>query len=344
MPTSTAPASKSPLRSNRATDIPPAEGVRVLITGAGGFVGPYLTRELAACLGSHAAIVPTSRDGGSVAGVGDTMALDVTDGAAVMRALRDVQPSHIIHLAAVSSLSESSADTKKAWQINTLATIAVAEAILRQAPGCWLIFAGSGLVYGDSGKSGRPLDERCLLAPTNDYAATKAAADLALGALTAKGLKSVRLRLFNHTGPGQSEAFAVSGFAAQIARIEAGRQLPVIRVGNLDAARDFLDVRDIAAAYALTVLRAAELYAGIIINIASGEPRTIRSVLDGLLALSHIPIICEIDPARLRSSDTSVYVGDPTRARSVLGWQQRYAFSDTLANILTYWRSAVGGK
>jgi GDP-4-dehydro-6-deoxy-D-mannose reductase len=317
--------------------------MRILITGAGGFVGPHLVGALAARLGAQASIVPTSRDGGTLPGSGATAAaLDVTDSAAVDRAVSDVRPTHLIHLAAVSSLPEAGADARTAWQINTLGTLAVAEAVIRKAPQCRLIFAGSGLVYGESAKSGRPLDEAALLAPTSDYAATKAAADLALGALSAKGLKSIRLRLFNHTGPGQSDAFVVPGFAAQIARIEAGRQAPVIRVGNLDAARDFLDVRDVAAAFARCIQHAADLRPDVILNIASGRPRTIRSVLDGLLALSRVAIACETDPARLRPSDTPVYVGNAALAHRLLGWAPVHPFSATLATVLAYWRTAVG--
>jgi len=316
--------------------------MRILITGAGGFVGPHLVRECATRLGAEASIVATTPTGGPVAGIGNTQPLDVTDDGAVEQAIGDLTPTHVVHLAAVSSLTGASSDVRTAWRINTFGTLAVAEAILRRAPHCQLIFAGSGLVYGESAKCGQPLDEACLLAPNSDYAATKAAADLALGALAVRGLKAVRLRLFNHTGPGQGEAFVVPGFAAQIARIEAGLQPPVLRVGNLDAVRDFLDVRDVAAAYALAVRRAADLPAGVILNIASGVPRSIRAVLDGLLALTPVAIDCQTDTARLRPSDTPVYVGDAALARRVLGWQPRHDLAATLASVLAYWRSTIG--
>ena len=317
--------------------------MRILITGAGGFVGPHLTRYLTARLGRDVEILPTSRDGGFVPGIGDTVALDVTNDRTVESVIRNVRPTHVIHLAGISSLPGADADSKGAWHVNTLGTLAIAEAVLRWVPECWLIFAGSGLVYGATAKFGQSLDEDAILAPTSNYAATKAAADLALGALATRGLKLVRLRLFNHTGPGQAEDFVVSGFAAQIARIEAGHQPPTIRVGSLDPIRDFLDVRDAVAAYTLSVQRAPYLPPGVILNIASGQPRTIRSVLDGLLALSRVPIACEIDPQRLRASETPIYVGNARQAQRLLGWRPRYTFSETLATVLEYWRRIVSG-
>jgi GDP-4-dehydro-6-deoxy-D-mannose reductase len=315
--------------------------MRILITGATGFVGPHLIPELRRVLGDDAMIVPTARHAGRLAGLGEAAPLDVTDENAVDRAVGDLAPTHVIHLSAVSSLLQAGADTKAAWTINTFGTLNVADAILHRAPWCWLIFAGSGHVYGDTAKSGRPLDEAALLAPNSDYSMTKAAADLALGALTGRGLRSIRLRLFNHTGPGQSEAFVVPSFAAQIARIEVGLQPPVIRVGNLDAARDFLDVRDVASAYALAVLKSAELDPGLVLNIASGTPRTIRSTLDELLALSPAPITVELDPSRMRPSDTPVFVGSAEAARQRLGWVPRHFFSATLSEVLAYWRRRV---
>jgi len=316
--------------------------MRILVTGAGGFVGPHLITELTHLFGNDAEVVSAPRKPDRSSNTADAAPLDVTDEEAVDRLIGSLAPTHVIHLAAVSSPSQASADFRAAWMVNTLGVLNVANAILRSAPRCSLIFAGSGLVYGDTAKCGRPMDETALLAPNGDYAATKAAADLALGALAGRGLRSVRLRPFNHTGPGQTEAFVVPSFAAQIARIEAGLHPPVMRVGNLDATRDFLDVRDVTSAYALAVLKSSNLDPGVVLNVASGAPRTIRSVLDELLALSRARITVEVDPSRMRPSDTPLYVGNAQAARRLLGWAPRRSFSATLADVLAYWRHTVG--
>jgi GDP-4-dehydro-6-deoxy-D-mannose reductase len=205
-----------------------------------------------------------------------------------------------------------------------------------------LLNVGSGLVYGDSAKPGLPLDETALLAPVDEYAVTKAAADLAIGALTRRGLKSLRFRPFNHFGPGQAETFVIPAFAMQIAKIEAGVAEPIIRVGNLDAERDFLDVRDVVHAYALAVRTADDMQApGTILNIASGTPQRIGDILERLLRQSRVAITVEQDPARLRPSDLPRILGDATRARRTLGWAPVHTFDDTLAAVLDDCRARV---
>ena len=187
---------------------------------------------------------------------------------------------------------------------------------------------------GESAKSGRALDENALLAPNDEYSATKAATDLALGALVGSGLKCIGLRPFNHTGPGQSEAFVVPAFAVQIARIEAQLAPPVISVGNLDAQRDFLDVRDVASAYTLVVKDLERLESGTVLNIASGIPRRISEILEGLIARSRVQITVEHDPMRQRSGDLPIIVGDAGRARRLLDWKPEHSFEDMLTAVL----------
>ena len=155
----------------------------------------------------------------------------------------------MVHLAAIPTIAGAVADPAAAWRVNVMGTLDLARAIHQYAPECTLIFAGSAEAYGATARQGVPLKETDPLQPLNEYAATKAAADLALGALAANGLRVIRFRPFNHTGPGQTDEFVVPAFASQIARIEKGAQPPVMMVGNLDAQRDFLDVRDVVDAY-----------------------------------------------------------------------------------------------
>ncbi|MCZ6861788.1 MAG: GDP-mannose 4,6-dehydratase [Alphaproteobacteria bacterium] len=318
--------------------------MRVLITGARGFVGPYLMEALRRACGGDVAVIATSKEGGTHPVFGQTEALDVTNETAVGAIIARHQPTHVIHLAAVASRSAALADPKNAWRVHVQGALNMAHAILDEAPDCRLLHVGSGLVYGESAKSGLPLDETALLAPVDDYAVTKAAADLALGALARRGLKVLRMRPFNHTGPGQEEAFVVPAFAMQIARIEAGLLPPVIRVGNLDAERDFLDVRDVARAYALAMRNADDLEPGAILNIASGLSRRIGDILDHLLRLARVKITVQTDPARLRPSDLPCIIGDASRARMRLGWALEYPFEETLAAMLDDCRARVASK
>lgn len=318
-----------------------SQDIRLLITGANGFVGHHLGAVLRQNLGDDLVIAATSRLKGFSPALGVIDTLDVTDADAVEQTIARFQPSHIIHLAGIAALRAVVANTALAWQVHLFGTLNVANAVLGQAPHCTLLFIGSGQVYGASARSGRLLDEVTLLAPTNGYQVTKAAADLALGALAAQGLRCIRLRPFNHTGPGQTEDFAIPSFAMQIARIEAGRQPPVLSVGNLEAERDFLDVRDVTAAYALAVAKSGELASGTILNIASGIPIRIRDILDQLLALSDTTITVEQDPERMRASDTPRFVGDASKARHCLGWAPRYGLKQTLLSVLDDCRSRI---
>jgi GDP-4-dehydro-6-deoxy-D-mannose reductase len=308
--------------------------MRILITGVQGFVGPYLAQALRRACGD-VAIIATGKSAGEHPLLGSVSALDVTDLGAIKAAIDHHRPTHVVNLAGLAAPAAATSNPTIAWQVHVQGALNLAHAILDRAPQCWLINAGSGLVYGDSARPGLPLDETALLAPVDEYGVTKAAADLALGALTRRGLKSIRFRPFNHFGPGQAETFVIPAFAMQIAQIEAGLAKPVIHVGNLDAERDFLDVRDVVDAYALAVLRTQELQEpGLILNVASGVPRRIGDVLQQLLGQSQAEIAIEQDPERLRPSDLPRIIGNAGRARETLGWKPGYSFDDTLATVL----------
>jgi nucleoside-diphosphate-sugar epimerase len=303
----------------------------ILVTGAGGFVGGHLIPELRRRF-PQANLTATAQRA-----MPDFVPLDVTDAHAVAEAVRTTAPDAIVHLAAVTAIPVARRDPDLAWQVNLHGTLAVARAIEKHAAGCTLLFVSSADIYGQSFRAGHPLDETALLQPANTYAATKAAADLALGALAAEGARIFRLRAFNHTGPGQSADFVVPAFARQVARIRLGRQPPALRVGALEPRRDFLDVRDVCAAYAACLQHADNLANGEILNIASGLPRRVGDVLDTLLSMAGVRADIETTNVLLRPTDIAVAAGDASRARTLLDWRPRIAWETTLRDVLQDW-------
>ena len=314
---------------------------RILITGAAGFVGSYLMGMLASSYPAPSQILATSKTPFE-APEGVTAAyLDITDREAVSHAIDQFQPTHIVHLAGVSTIAGAATDLSLAWDVNVSATLNIANGVMSHAPSCVLLFVGTSEVYGATANSQEYLNETSLLAPMNEYAASKAAADLALGALAQRGLKTIRFRPFNHTGPGQSDQFVVPAFAEQIARIETGKQAPVISVGNLDAQRDFLDVKDVVDGYIRAIERSHALPNAVIFNLASGIPRRIGDILEQLLSLSSSDIRVEPDPTRMRPSEVPRFVGDASHARSLLGWAPARSFDLTLSHILQFCRDKM---
>ena len=296
---------------------------RILVTGSGGFVGAHLIPVLA-----------RAYPGATITGA----KADVTDRDAVQAEIIGAAPDAVVHLAAIAAIPAARHDPARAWHVNLQGTLHVAAAVLSHAPVATLLFASTADLYGATFRAGTPLDETALLAPLNTYAATKAAADLALGAMAAEGLRAIRMRPFNHTGPGQTDAFVVASFAQQVARIAAGLQAPVLQVGDLSPMRDFLDVRDVCAAYAMAL--AADLAPGTILNVASGQPRRVGDVLRDLLDMAGVTATIQTDPARLRPTDIPVAAGDASRLRA-LGWAPAIPWAQTLADTLAAWRHKI---
>lgn len=310
--------------------------MRILLIGASGFMGGHVLAALRDAFGDDAEILTTGR---LAVAASDTRELDIADDAAVRQLLTDFRPDHVVNLAGIAAPAAAGREPDAAWRIHLDAVRGLGRAILDIVPDAQLVNTGTGLVYGASFRGGAALAEDALLQPLDDYAASKAAGDLALGVLARRGLRAVLMRPFNQAGPGQSEDFVLPAFAAQVARIEAGAE-PVIRVGNLDAERDFIDVRDVAAAYVAAIARAADLTPGTVLNLASGTPRRIGDVLGDLLALAAVPIRVEPDPARLRASDIPRALGSSGRARALLGWSPATPFAATLRDVLDDHRRA----
>jgi GDP-4-dehydro-6-deoxy-D-mannose reductase len=299
---------------------------RILITGATGFVGRHLRASLVAAYPDVLLFTPPT---------------DVQDAEGVAAAVGETAPDVCIHLAAVSSVQEAEQNQDRAWGVNLHGTLYLARAILRYVPDCQMLFTSSADAYGGSFRGDRPVDENAPLAPMNVYSATKAAADLAIGSMARQGLQCVRLRPFNQTGPGQSAEFVIAAFARQITRIEAGLQLPIIMVGNTDTWRDFLDVRDVCAAYLSCIDRREMLPSGSILNLASGKARRIGEILSEMQALAGIALELRSDPARIRNIDVPMTCGDSKQARELLGWRQVIPWAQTLQDVLDDWRVRI---
>jgi GDP-4-dehydro-6-deoxy-D-mannose reductase len=263
--------------------------------------------------------------------------VDLRNDNAVEAVVLDSRPDVCIHLAAVSTVQAARDRENDAWAVNLRGTLNLANAIRDFVPRCVLLFASSAEAYGNSFRQRGPINEDAALSPLNVYGATKAAADLALGVMAEQGLRVIRARPFNHTGPGQRTAFVVPAFARHIARISAGLQPPVVTVGNLDAQRDFLDVRDVCAGYIACIQGRDTLASGTILNFASGQPRRIGDILHEMLALAGVTVDIQVDPTLLRPSDLPITCGDATRARSTLGWHPRIPWSQTLRDVLVDW-------
>ena len=291
----------------------------VLVTGAGGFAGSHLVEHLSP---SHTVVAWTRQT------------VDLLDRDRVRAAIRGLRPAQIYHCAGVPHVAESFRDTAQPLAGNVLATEYLLDALRRAGVRCRVLVPGSATVYAPSSE---PISETAAIAPASPYAVSKLAQEqLALRARQEDGLEVVVTRSFNHTGPRQTPAFAAPSMARQIALIERGQLEPVIKVGNLDAHRDFTDVRDVVRAYG-ALMKSGTV--GVIYNVASGVGRSIRSVLEALASRSRVPVRIEIDPARMRPSDAPSIVGDCSRLTRATGWQPAVSFDQMLDDLLDYWRN-----
>ena len=303
-----------------------------LVTGATGFAGSHLVRHLSA----SGEVVGWGRTAppAELADLARWQQVDLLDGDRCRTAVRELQPAFVFHCAGLPQVAESWTDTAAPLAVNVLGTHRLLEALRLNGGGCRVLVTGSAHVYA---ASRAPLTEEAAVGPASPYALSKLAQEqLALRAYAEDGIDVVVTRSFNHTGPRQGPSFVAPSIARQIAFIERGRQEAVIRVGNVEAVRDIMDVRDTIRAYdaAIRVARSGAIY-----NVATGVGRPIREVLDALVARARVPIRVESDPVRLRPSDIPVLIGDATRLHEATGWTPRIPFDQMLDDLLDYWRS-----
>jgi GDP-4-dehydro-6-deoxy-D-mannose reductase len=317
--------------------------MKVLITGITGFVGSHMAEYLLNKKEVEVWGIERWRSRKeNIRHIEDKINLiecDLRDISSVKRAISRIKPDKIFHLAAQSFVPTSWHAPSETLNTNIIGQLNLFEAVREVSINPWVQIAGSSEEYGMVLPEETPIKETNPLRPLSPYGVSKVGQDM-LGYQYAKsyGMNIVRTRGFNHTGPRRGEVFVESNFAQQIAKIEKGKQQPVISVGNLDARRDYTDARDMVRGYWLATekCKAGEEY-----NICSGKDWTIRQVLDILLSYSKIKVDVKQDPSRMRPSDVMILLGDNSKFCKATGWKPEIPFEQTLLDLLNYWRERV---
>jgi GDP-4-dehydro-6-deoxy-D-mannose reductase len=302
-----------------------------LVTGASGFVGPYLIGHL---LEQGYEVVGGVH--GPEAGLSEEcrkISLDVTDREGMRGAVAEAQPDEIYHLAGLTR--PASGRLEEFYRVNFGGALNLLEAVRESAPEAAVLLVGSAYAYG---KVDGPISETQPLKPVNHYGVSKASADLLGYSYALEGLRVVRVRPFNHSGPHQSPDFVLPNLVRQFAEIEAGEHDPVIRLGNLDSIRDFSDVREIVCGYhlALQVGRARAAY-----NLGSGRGISVRELYKLVRQESEMEVKLLVDPSRVRATDIPYLVADVSKARRELGWRPEIPLRQTIRNMLDSARSKL---
>ncbi len=318
--------------------------MKVLITGITGFAGSHLADYI---LSEHPGVhvfglVRWRSRMENILHIQDKIKLfeaDLKDIVSLEKCLAEIKPDRIFHLAAQSFVPTSWRCPGETFQINSVGQINLFEAILSLGLKSKIQIACSseeyGLVYPDE----TPIKETNPLRPLSPYAVSKVAQDmLAYQYFKSYDLWTVRTRAFNHTGPRRGEVFICSDFAKQIVKIEKGKQEPKICVGNLEAKRDFSDVRDVVRAYWLSLEKGEK---GEVYNIGTGKTYLMKEILDILLSLGQAEAKVEVDPKRLRPSDVMILWADSSKFRKITGWEPRFSLNQTLRDLLDYWRERI---
>ncbi len=299
--------------------------MRVLVTGASGFAGRHLVAHLRAS--GDEVVASDRRDGGP----------DLLDGAAWSRLMAQHRPQQVYHLAAQASVQGSWTDAVGTLRANVEGTFNVLAAC-RDRDVARVLMVSSADVYGRVDPARLPLREDAPLGPLSPYAASKAAAEqVALQAWLGGGLEVIRVRPFNHLGPGQDNRFVAGALAARIVAAERGGG--TVTVGNLDAVRDFTDVRDVVRAYRAVL---AQGEPGAVYHVCSGLPVAVSALAELLCALARKPVRMVTDPALLRPVEVPVLVGDATALRALTGWEPSIGLADTVSDLLDEHRREGG--
>lgn len=303
------------------------ESRRLLVTGGSGFVGGALARVLSM----------QQRDGWQRVDL--PASIDLRDREALNVHVAAARPDVVLHLAAQSAVPDSLRDPETTLQVNLIGTLHLLQALDGAGFRGRLLYVGTGDVYGRVPEADLPVTETRLPQPRNPYAVSKLAAEaLCWQWHASRGLDVVLARPFNHIGPGQSERFAVSDFARQLALIRAGRAPPLLEVGDIDVTRDFTDVHDVVHAYLALLERGA---AGEVYNVCSGVERTLRSVLDALVAMAGVDVRIAEDARRLRANEQRRMCGNPAKIEAATGWAAATPITTSLEAALQFWAGTI---
>lgn len=316
--------------------------MKVLITGITGFAGSHLAEFLLSKKYEVHGIDRWRSKTENIDGFKDKIVLhecDIKDYHSVKKAIESVMPEKIFHLAAQSFVPTSWNAPSETITTNVIGELNIFEAVKELKINPWIQIACSSEEYGMVYENEVPIKETNPLRPLSPYGVSKVAQDL-LGYQyhQSHNLNIVRTRAFNHEGPRRGDVFVTSNFAKQIAEIEKKKKPPVLYVGNLDARRDYTDVRDIVRAYWLATEKCA---AGEVYNICSGRNWKIKDMLNYLLSLSKIKVEVKQEPGRMRPSDVQILLGDGTKFMKKTGWEPEIPFEKTLEDTLNYWRERI---
>ena len=310
--------------------------MKSLIIGGAGFVGAYLIRHLRDEKNRDVFVTKMPHETITEDGI-RVYDLNILDKDAICTLLEEVQPDEIFHLAAQSSVAVSWKNPALTVDVNVKGGVNVLDAVRETCPNARVLLIGSGEEYGHVKSEEMPIVEENAVRPGNIYAATKVCQNL-LGAIYAEAynMDVMMVRAFNHIGPNQIPQFVVADFCKQVADIEAGRQEPVMKVGNLSARRDFTDVRDVVRAYGMIIEKGT---AGETYNVGSGHAIAIQEILDKILEESTAEISVEKDPSKFRPVDVPVIEANTNKLREATGWEPQIPLTQTIKETVNYWRN-----
>lgn len=312
--------------------------MKALIIGAAGFVGSYLIQHLKDDLHWEVIATKLPQETITIEDI-EIYNLDILKKDCILPLLQSIHPDMILHLAAQSSVGVSWKNPALTIDINIKGSIYVLDAIRELDYKPRVLLIGSGEEYGHILPTETPIREETILRPGNIYAATKACQNM-LGKIYADAYQMdiISVRAFNHIGPNQAPLFVVSDFCKQVAEIEVGQKEPVIYVGNLSAARDFTDVRDVVRAYGLLLQHgiAGETY-----NVGSGHAIKIEDILNQILLQSKVTIQVEVDSTKLRPVDVPIIEADTTKLYQCTKWKPEISIDETISDVLDYWRNQI---